>query len=57
MKDPVPNSKNYLIGGGIGSMAAARFMIRDGGVAGANIFILEAAPLLGGSLDIGNRSP
>ena len=46
-----PESKNYLIGGGIGSMAAAAFMIRDGGVAGGNIYILEANPLMGGSLD------
>ena len=46
-----PNSKNYLIGGGIGSMAAAAFMIRDGNVAGSDIFILEANPLMGGSLD------
>lgn len=46
-----PNSKYYLIGGGIGSMAAAAFMIRDGGVSGSNISILEAAPLMGGSLD------
>ena len=46
-----PNSKHYLIGGGIGSMAAAAFMIRDGGVAGSDIFILEANPLMGGSLD------
>ena len=46
-----PESKNYLIGGGIGSMAAAAFMIRDGGAAGGNIYILEANPLMGGSLD------
>jgi oleate hydratase len=32
-------------------MAAAAFMIRDGGVSGENIIILEANPLLGGSLD------
>jgi oleate hydratase len=42
-----------LIGGGIGSLAAAAFMIRDGGVAGANITILEALPVAGGSLDGG----
>ena len=41
----------WLIGGGIGSMAAAAFMIRDGGIAGKNITILEAEPILGGSLD------
>lgn len=32
-------------------MAAAAFMIRDGGFAGENISILEALPVMGGSLD------
>jgi oleate hydratase len=41
----------YLLGGGIGSLAAAAFMIRDGGLPGKNIFILEAKPIMGGSLD------
>jgi oleate hydratase len=41
----------YLLGGGIGSLAAAAFMVRDGGLPGQNIFILEAKPILGGSLD------
>ena len=45
------NSKAYLVGGGIGSLAAAAFMIRDGSLPGANISILEAAPVMGGSLD------
>jgi len=45
--------KAYLVGGGIGSLAAAAFMIRDGGVAGANITIFEALPVAGGSLDGG----
>ena len=44
-------SKAYLVGGGIGSLAAAAFMIRDGHLPGGNISILEAAPVLGGSLD------
>ena len=44
-------TKAYLVGGGIGSLAAAAFMIRDGGVPGANISIFEALPILGGSLD------
>ena len=44
-------SKAYLVGGGIGSLAAAAFMIRDGGLPGGNISILEAAATLGGSLD------
>jgi len=44
-------AKAYLVGGGIGSLAAAAFMIRDGHVSGANITILEAEAVLGGSLD------
>ncbi len=46
-----PTAKAYLIGGGIGSLAAAAFMIRDGGLPGENISIFEALPVLGGSLD------
>ena len=46
-------AKAYLAGGGIGSMAAAAFMIRDGNMPGGNISILEAAPIMGGSLDGG----
>lgn len=41
----------YLIGGGIGSLAAAAFMIRDGKLAGSNIVIFEANASMGGSLD------
>ena len=48
MKTP---ANSYFIGGGIGSLAAAAFMIRDGKVPGANIVILESAARLGGSLD------
>ncbi|MDP3295904.1 MAG: oleate hydratase [Nevskia sp.] len=44
-------SRAYLVGGGIGSLAAAAFMIRDGGWAGSSITILESLPLMGGSLD------
>lgn len=43
--------KIYLVGGGIGSLAAAAFSIRDGGILGQNITIYEAMPILGGSLD------
>ncbi|MCY7273628.1 MAG: oleate hydratase [Phormidesmis sp. CAN_BIN44] len=45
--------KAYMVGGGIGSLAAAAFMIRDGDVPGRNITIFEAMPVLGGSLDGG----
>ena len=44
-------SKAYLVGGGIGSMAAAAFLVRDGKLPGENISILEALPVMGGSLD------
>lgn len=44
-------SKAYLVGGGIGSLAAAAFMIRDDRLPGENISILEATPIMGGSLD------
>lgn len=44
-------SKAYLVGGGIGSLAAAAFVIRDGNLPGENISIFEAAPIMGGSLD------
>ncbi|MEI9939180.1 MAG: oleate hydratase [Pseudomonadota bacterium] len=47
----IANLKAYLVGGGIGSLAAAAFMIRDGKVRADHISILEAGPLLGGSLD------
>lgn len=49
--DMINESNAYLLGGGIGSLAAAAFMIRDGGFPGQNIFILEAKSILGGSLD------
>ena len=45
------DTRSYLVGGGIGSLAAAAFLIRDGDVPGRNISILEAAPVMGGSLD------
>jgi len=41
----------YLVGGGIGSLAAAAFLIQDGGFPGSQIWVLEAGPKMGGSLD------
>ena len=49
-------TKAFLVGGGIASLAAAAFLIRDGHVAGHNITILEELDRLGGSLD-GAGSP
>jgi oleate hydratase len=43
--------KAYLVGGGIGSLAAAAFMIRDAGIPGEKLSILESASVMGGSLD------
>ncbi|HTI94825.1 MAG TPA: oleate hydratase [Puia sp.] len=43
--------KAWLAGGGIASLAAAAFMIRDGNLPGKNIMILERSALPGGSLD------
>ena len=48
--------KVYLVGGGIASLAAAAFMIRDGDMFGHNITILEESSRIGGSLD-GAGSP
>ncbi|ADV82911.1 oleate hydratase [Terriglobus saanensis] len=50
------DTKVYLVGGGIASLAAAAFLIRDGGVLGKNITIYEELDRLGGSLD-GAGSP
>lgn len=52
----LPAPQVYLVGGGIASMAAATFMIRDGDVFGQNITILEESDKIGGSLD-GAGSP
>ncbi len=49
-------TKAYLVGGGIASLAAAAFLIRDGHVPGRNITIFETLDRVGGSLD-GSGSP
>ncbi|WP_315743298.1 MULTISPECIES: oleate hydratase [unclassified Bradyrhizobium] len=43
--------KAYFIGSGIGALAGAAFLIRDGGVAGRDITIFEKHLPFGGSLD------
>jgi oleate hydratase len=50
MPDP-SNSQVYLVGGGVASLAAAAFLVRDAGVPGANVHILEQLPIAGGSMD------
>jgi len=46
-------AKAYLVGGGIAALAAATYLIRDGGFDGADIHVFEQQRLLGGSLDAG----
>ena len=45
--------KAFLVGGGIGSLAAAAFLIRDANFSGADITIFDAASTMGGALDAG----
>ncbi|WP_320129007.1 oleate hydratase [uncultured Sphaerochaeta sp.] len=47
----IANRHAYLLGGGIGSLSAAAFMIHDAHMPGKNIHILEKLDLLGGSMD------
>jgi oleate hydratase len=48
-----PSTRAWLIGGGIGPLAAAAFLVRDGHMSGERITIFDAGPTLGGSLDAG----
>jgi len=43
--------KAHLIGSGIANLAAAAYLIKDGGFSGANINIYEEEHLPGGALD------
>ncbi len=45
------DAKVYLVGGGIASLASATYLIKDAGVSGENIHILEQDEILGGALD------
>ena len=45
------NSKVYLIGSGLASLASATYLINDAGVLGNNIRILEQDDVIGGALD------
>ncbi|MFE7167771.1 oleate hydratase [Streptomyces sp. NPDC057616] len=46
-------AKAYLVGSGIAALAAATFLIRDGGFEGADIHLFEEQRTVGGSLDAG----
>lgn len=45
------STRAWFVGGGIGALAGAAFLVRDGGVPGPNITVLEELPLSGGSCD------
>ena len=47
----VDQKSAYLVGGGIASLAAAAFLIRDGQMDGSRITIYEASNIVGGALD------
>jgi oleate hydratase len=49
------DTKAYLVGAGVGSLAAAVYLIRDGYLPGINIHIFEEMNITGGSCD-GNGS-
>lgn len=44
-------SKYYFVGSGIASLAGAAFLIRDGGISGRDIAILEESHQFGGAFD------
>ena len=46
----------WIVGGGIAGMASAAFAIRDAGVPGQNVHILEELQVSGGAMD-GSKSP
>ncbi|HAE27323.1 oleate hydratase, partial [Hyphomonas adhaerens] len=50
-EQPGTPAQYYLAGGGIASLAAAVFLIRDAGIAGEQITIFEKESRFGGSLD------
>ncbi|MGW3938503.1 oleate hydratase [Streptomyces sp. NBC_00024] len=56
MTDAPQQSHAFLVGGGIASLAAAAFLIRDGGFPGEHIHILEELPVAGGSMDGSSES-
>ncbi len=45
------NHQFYFIGGGLGSLTGAAYLLRDCGFEGKNIHIIEALPIAGGSND------
>ncbi|MEU5793936.1 oleate hydratase [Streptomyces sp. NPDC047813] len=55
MADAPRQSRVHLVGGGIASLAAAVFLVRDANLPGGNIRVLEELPVAGGSMDGGGE--
>lgn len=53
----IEKKRAFLVGGGIGSLAAAAYLIRDGHMTGDQITILEELDVAGGSLDASGNPP
>lgn len=53
MADHDPSGRHFLVGGGIAALSAAVLLVRDGGVPGERITVLEHRGAAGGSLDGG----
>lgn len=49
--DNIQECQAYLLGGGIASLSAAAFLIRDAHMPGKNIHIMEQLNIFGGSMD------
>lgn len=49
--EPVEGRKAWIIGSGIAGLSAAFYLIRDGGMKGEDITILDTIDITGGSLD------
>ena len=49
--EPNTARRVYIIGGGIAGLATSALLIRDGGVPGERIHVLEQTDRMGGSLD------
>jgi oleate hydratase len=52
----VPDRKAHIVGGGVAGLATAAYLIREGGLRGADITVLSRDRLSGGALD-GSGSP
>jgi len=48
---PLDGRQAYIVGGGIAGLAAAVFLVRDAGMPGEHIHLLEQSDRIGGSLD------